>query len=188
MNLQKIIKSRRTIKPIFFNGEEVADSDVQEMLECANWAPTHKYTEPWRFIVYKGKEKMNFAKEHARMYKEVKIGDDFLQNKYENLTKFAKNSSHIIVIVMKRDEQERIREIEEIAAVSCAVQNMMLVATEKNFANVWITGGLTYHPIMKEFLGFKEKDIVMGFLYVGKSDKEVKAKRFSSIEAKTIWK
>lgn len=187
MDLQEIIKNRRTIKPIFFNGEEVKDSDIKEMLESANWAPTHKHTEPWRFIVYKGKSKLQFAADHARMYKEVKIGAEFLQNKYENLSKFAKNSSHIIAIIMKRDEQERIREIEEIAAVSCAVQNMMLVATEKNLANVWITGGLTYHPIMRDFLGFGEKDKVMGFLYVGKSDKETIPKRLTTIDDKIIW-
>ena len=187
MTIQDVIKNRRTIKPIFFSGEQVNDSDIKEMLECANWAPTHKHTEPWRFVVYKGEAKTQFGKEHAKMYKEMKKGDEFLQNKYENLTKFANNSSHIIVIIMKRDERERIKEIEEIAAVSCAVQNMMLVATEKGLANVWITGGLTYEAIMAKYLGFKEKDIVLGFLYVGISDQNPKGKRLTSIEEKTIW-
>lgn len=187
MSIQEIIKNRRTIKPNSFNGEIIEDIDIKEMLECANWAPTHKLTEPWRFIIYKGEAKTQFGKEHAEMYKKVKKGDDFLPHKYENLMNFANNSSHIIIIIMKRDDKERVKEIEEIAAVSCAVQNMMLVATEKKIANVWITGGLTYFSILRDFLGFSEKDKVMGFLYVGKSDSKAKGKRHSSIDEKTIW-
>jgi len=100
----------------------------------------------------------------------------------------ANKSSHIIAIIMKRDTDERVKEIEEIAAVACAVQNMMLVATEKGLANIWSTGGLTYHPKMKEYLGFSKKDKVMGFLYDRLSDLKPKSKRFISIEEKTLWK
>ena len=188
MKLQEIIKNRRTIKPLFFTGEKVSDSDIKEMLECANWAPTHKFTEPWRFVVFSGESKTKFGKDHAEMYKSIKTGDDFVQANFDKLTTIANNSSHVIAIIMKRDEEERVKEIEEIAAVSCAVQNMMLVATEKGFANIWSTGGLTYHPKMKEYLGFGEKDKVMGFLYVGISELKPKSKRFISIEDKTVWK
>ncbi len=64
----------------------------------------------------------------------------------------------------------------------------MLVATEKGFANIWSTGGLTYHPKMKAYLGFSEKDIVMGFIYVEISELKPKSKRFISIEDKTDWR
>lgn len=187
MTIQEIIKNRRTIKPLFFTGEKVADKDIKEMLECANWAPTHKFTEPWRFIVFSEKAKTQFGKDHADMYKEEKL-DEFEQKKYDKLMTIANNSSHIIAIIMSRDIDERVREVEEIAAVSCAVQNMMLVATEKGFANIWSTGGLTYHPKMKTYLGYSEKDKVMGFLYVGISELKPKSKRFMSIEDKTVWK
>jgi uncharacterized protein involved in response to NO len=33
------------------NGEQVSDAEVQQILEAANWAPTHGKTEPWRFAV-----------------------------------------------------------------------------------------------------------------------------------------
>lgn len=33
------------------NGERVSDAEVQQILEAANWAPTHGKTEPWRFAV-----------------------------------------------------------------------------------------------------------------------------------------
>ena len=33
------------------SGERVSDAEVQQILEAANWAPTHGKTEPWRFAV-----------------------------------------------------------------------------------------------------------------------------------------
>lgn len=187
MSIQDIIKNRRTIKPLYFTGEKVIDKDIKEMLASANWAPTHKLTEPWRFIVYTENAKTQFGKDHAEMYKKVN-STDFEQVKFDKLMTNANKASHIIAIIMKRDAEERVREIEEIAAVACAVQNMMLVATEKGLANIWSTGGLTYHPIMKEYLGLGEKDKVMGFLYVGISELKPKSKRFISIEEKTVWR
>ncbi|MFT4644328.1 MAG: nitroreductase [Planctomycetota bacterium] len=187
MTIQETIKNRRTIKPLFFTGETIADQDIKEMLECANWAPTHRLTEPWRFIVFSEDAKNQFGKDHAEMYKEVKL-DNFEQKKYDKLMTIADKSSHVIAIIMQRDAEERVKEIEEIAAVACAVQNMMLVATEKGIANIWSSGGLTYHSKMKDYLGFEEKDKVMGFLYLGISELKPKSKRFISIEDKTVWK
>lgn len=187
MTIQESIKQRRTIKPLYFTGEKVQDKDIKEMLDCANWAPTHKLTEPWRFVVFSENAKTQFGKDHAEMYKKVK-SDDFDPKKYDKLMTIADKSSHVIAIIMKRDKEERVQEIEEIAAVACAVQNMMLVATEKGIANIWGSGGMTYHSLMKEYLGFGEKDKVMGFLYLGKSDLKPKSKRFISIEDKTVWK
>lgn len=187
-HIQDIIKQRRTIKPLFFTDEIIEEKHIEEMLEAANWAPTHKFTEPWRFTVFSGKAKNQFGLDHASLYKNTRPSEQFEQAKYDKLMTIATKASHIIAIVMKRDTDERVKEIEEIAAVACAVQNMMLVATEKGISNIWSTGGLTYHDEMKKYLGYGEKDKVMGFLYLGKSDLKPKSKRFSTAKEKTVWK
>ena len=42
-----VIKSRRTITPKNFNGKRLTENEIGLLLEAANWAPTHKKTEPW---------------------------------------------------------------------------------------------------------------------------------------------
>jgi hypothetical protein len=42
-----VIKSRRTITPKNFNGKNLSSDELDLILEAANWAPTHKKTEPW---------------------------------------------------------------------------------------------------------------------------------------------
>ena len=42
-----VIKSRRTISPKNLNGKSLSNDELDLILEAANWAPTHKKTEPW---------------------------------------------------------------------------------------------------------------------------------------------
>lgn len=187
-NLMHIIKNRRTTKPMAFTGEKIDDTIIEELLEAANWAPTHRYTEPWRFIVFTGDAKIQFGKDHSAMYEKYTPKENFLSKKVEKIQRNCHNTSHIIAVVMQRDSEERIAEIEEISAVAAAIQNILLLAEEKQIASIWATGGMCYHPAMCQYLGFSEKDKVMGFLYLGKTNVQAKGKRISSAKEKTIWK
>ncbi len=70
------------------------------------------------------------------------------------------------------------------------MQNILLSASTQNIAVHWTTGGMTYMNEMKTFLGFTEKDQVLGFLYLGKSPEHIKkeGRRLSTIENKVIWR
>ena len=50
-NISEIIQHRRSIYPAIYTGEVVPQEVIQKMVENANWAPTHRLTEPWRFTV-----------------------------------------------------------------------------------------------------------------------------------------
>lgn len=187
-NLMHIIKNRRTTKPMVFTGEIIDDSIVEELLEAANWAPTHRYTEPWRFIVFKNEAKTQFGKDHAKMYAKHTPKENFLAKKAEKIQRNCEKTSHIIAVIMQRDNEKRVAEIEEISAVAAAIQNILLLAEEKQIASIWATGGMCYHPAMRQYLGFSEEDKVMGFIYLGKTDTNAKGKRISSAKEKTVWK
>ena len=69
--ISKVIRRRRTIKPKQFLDREVDPSIVQQMLENANWAPTHGMTEPWRFTVFVGAARERLASFLAETYKAI---------------------------------------------------------------------------------------------------------------------
>ena len=48
----EVIKSRRTITPKNLNGKSLSNDELDLILEAANWAPTHKKTEPWYTFKY----------------------------------------------------------------------------------------------------------------------------------------
>ena len=50
-NIIEVIKTRRNIKE--FTDQPVSQSQIAELLDSAIWAPNHRNTEPWRFVVVK---------------------------------------------------------------------------------------------------------------------------------------
>lgn len=190
MELEKIIKHRRNIKPQFFTPDIIPDQEIKDILELANWAPTHKFTEPWRFVVFSGSSRQDFATFQSDTYKSKVSLKDFKKIKYDKLLSTPLLASHIIAVIAKNTEHSKVPHLEEIVAVSCSVQNILLSAAEKNIAVHWTTGGLTYSDEMKIYLGFEKKDTILGFLYLGKSKDKInqKGNRRSGIKNKIIWK
>ena len=82
MELETIIKLRRNIKPQFFTSDVIPDQEIKDILESANWAPTHGFTEPWRFIVFSGSSRQNFATFQSDTYRSKATPESFQKIKY----------------------------------------------------------------------------------------------------------
>lgn len=182
-----LIRTRRAMYTNMFSGEVVDDHIIEEMLENAHWAPSHKHTLPWRFSVFKGEGLKSLGEFQGELYVQ-KSGDDFNEQKLQKLKQKPMACSHVIAIGMKRDEKERVPEVEEICAVACAVQNMWLTASAHRIGCYWSTGGVTYEEDAKQFFGLDEKDKLLGFLYIGmpQTDRWPEGKRTGS-EAHVKW-
>jgi len=183
--ISTIIKTRRSTKPLAMNGNKIPNGHIAAILELADWAPTHGYTEPWRFIVYENP--IEFCRQHAELYKQNSLGDNFEPSTYNKLLNQGNAASHIIIAVMKRGNLPKIPAFEEIAATSCAIQNLLLGAAALNIASFWSTGGMALKPALKEFLQFGEDDVVMGILYLGYADEFAEGKRTIPLEEKISW-
>lgn len=185
----KLLRNRRSIYPAMYSHVSVDDAIIKEMLENANWAPTHKLTEPWRFVVFKNEGLKKLATFQSELYKELSTkAGNFDASKFEKLATKPLMASHIIAIGMKRDPKAYVPEIEEISSVACAVQNMYLTATAHGIGCYWGSGGITYKEEAKSFFGLGAEDKLLGFLYVGnlKTDKWPAGKR-GPIEEKVSW-
>jgi nitroreductase len=167
-SFEVLIKNRRSIFPQDYTGEPVADEIVRKILESALWAPSHKLTQPWRFIVFTEAGLKSLAVAQAELYKKVTEADgSFRDERYQNLLTKPLLSSHIIAVLMKRDEKKSIREVEEIGAVFCAVENMYLAATAYGVGAYLSTGGVTYFDEAKSLFGLSEEDRLIGFFHIG---------------------
>ncbi len=163
-----LIRNRRSIYPNMYTGDRVDDEVINQMLENANWAPSHKLTNPWRFCVFTGDGLKKLADFQSELYNNISTkAGNFLESKFEMLKTKPLLASHIISIGMRRDPKERLPEIEEIEAVACAVQNMYLTASAYGIGCYWGSGGITYVESAKIFFGLNAKDKLLGFLYIG---------------------
>ena len=187
-DLNNLIRDRRSVFPKDYTGEKIDDSIILQLLKNANWAPTHKLTEPWRFKVFCEKGLNQFAEFQAKVYYDKCYGTEkFLEKKHHNLLNNPLKSSHIISIGLHREKDASIPEVEEVEAVACAVQNVLLSAHAYELGAYWSTGGVTYNEAAKPFFDLGEQDKLLGFIYLGVIDKVPPTGHRRSIEQKVIW-
>ena len=184
--LSDIIKNRRSIKPAMFNGNKIPDEQIEQLLELADWAPTHTFSEPWRFVVYSGEKVNDFSSQHALLYQQFTPAEKFMQGKFDGIIANGKKSSHLIVCIMKRSN-EKIPVMEELAAVSCAVQNILLGAQALDIATLWSTGAMALHPAMKNHFQLNEHDHIIGILFLGKTNEHAEGQRKIALSEKIVW-
>ena len=186
--LNKLMKSRRSVYPKDYTREMVPEHIINQMLENANWAPNHKLTEPWRFTVFSGNGLKKLAAFQSECYKQVtETNGTFQQDRYQSLQTKPMESSHIVAVGMKRDPGKRLPEWEELGAVFCAVQNMYLTATAYGVGCYLSTGGITNFEEAKPFFGLGNEDKLCGFLHVGMPKGAVPEGRRKPVADKTIW-
>jgi len=178
-----LIKKRRSVFPAQYIDKPIAKSDIEQLLEAANWAPTHKKTEPWRFKVLQGEsqEKLGLFLSLKYMENDSKPKEFKVKKLIEN----PKKAGAIIAICMQRDPNESIPEWEEIAATAMAVQNMWLCCTEMGIGCYWSSPGLTKY--MDEFFEMNEGEKCLGFFYMGYYEEEIPEQTREPIEDKVVW-
>ena len=181
------IRRRRTVKPVTFLQGTISDEIINEILESANWAPNHGKTEPWRLTVFSGSGIDTYVQIIEDVFAETP--DD--QKKPQKLAKWTANAphaSHIIAFGLKRTNNSPIPKVEELHAVSCAAQNMMLMATAHNVASYW-SSGISHMPTAAATFGLDgDEDQMLGFLHLGLVDHGIETStRKTPIADKTTW-
>lgn len=183
----ELVRSRRSTFPDQLEaGKKVDDAIIKEILINASWAPNHGKQEPWYFTVFSGDGLKKLANFQSELYKEL-AGENFKEITYSKLQQNPLKASHIIAIGMKRTSNKNIPEIEDIEAVSCAVQNLYLSITAYGLGGYWTTGGVTYKEQAKAFFGLGEEDKLLGFFYIGHIAIPSTGATRKLIEEKTNW-
>ena len=93
--------------------------------------------------------------------------DTFKEKKFTGIRQNVLASPVTISIAMKRDETEKIQEIDEVMAVGCAVQNMHLTATAYGLGGFWSTHSAATSKRYCDHLGLSPSDKALGLFFIG---------------------
>ncbi len=185
-DLSELIRRRRAVNPRFFTGGEITDETILRLLDNANWAPTHRHTEPWRFRVIRGEARQKLGNHLASQYKDSTTEADFSLVKYNKTLNQPMQAAAVIAICMQRDPQQRVPEWEEIAAVACAVQNLWLSAVAMGLAGYWSTPKSIVNDQI--FLGLQPGERCLGLFYLGTWNPEELPTKRGAVSEKIHWK
>ncbi|MCP4502126.1 MAG: hypothetical protein GY822_19385 [Deltaproteobacteria bacterium] len=187
MTLHEALLGRRTVYS--FSGEATDDVVIDHALNAARWAPNHRLTQPWRFVVVGNETRAKLsdiaqslalkkaagasAEEQARVCEKAK-------------RKFVQVGGLVVALqalpALKNpaapDADERFLLEEDYASVACAVHNFVLSLWADGVAALWGTGGITRNKDALDLLGIDvDKEKVVGFLRFGAAEKVPSQKR-----------
>lgn len=184
-----LIKNRRTIYPEFYSDRKVHKEQIEVLLNNAIWAPTHGLTQPWAFKVFMDEGRQKLATFLSSTYTKLTPEESFSALKFNKLSTRPLLAGAVIVVSLNRNPKSSIKEIEEIEAIACAIQNMHLTCTAWGLGAFWATPGVIYTKEMNVFLGLKEEDKCLGLFFVGypKADFEWPKGHRKPIEYFTEW-
>jgi nitroreductase len=164
--LRSVIEGRRTVGK--FHPEQPPRELIEQVLEAATWAPNHRLTEPWRFVVLAGAAREELGRfmgeQNAAKYPDDETRREFERAKGERK---ALRAPVVIALGVEPVQASNVEEIEEIAAVAAAAQNMLLTAHTLGLGAKWSSGAIIHDAGVKSWLGLSERALLLGFLYIG---------------------
>lgn len=182
-----LIRSRRTVHA--FRPDPIPREQIEQMLEAAVWAPNHRLTNPWEFYVVSGAAKERLARLRGRLKRSKHPEPDSEQaaKVEEKAYRGLATVPWAILVVQVLPENDPAREREDLLAVGCAVQNLMLAGRAMGIGTFWGTGPIINHPEAFTLLGVPEGRRGVGIIFAGYPEGEAKVPERVPAAAKTHW-
>jgi nitroreductase len=188
--ISTVIRNRRSLKPADMDPERQVPEDlVWRLLENGTWAPAHGLTEPWRFHVFTGSARARLAEALPKIYQEVTPAAEVREDKLAKLGQNPLLAPVVIACCVEKRGGEKIPFLEEVEAVACALQNVMLSATAAGLGSFWSSPPVLGSAAFGKWLGQGEADLCVGLLYLGwaKEGRAAVAMPRRPVAEKVVW-
>ena len=162
---------------------------VEAVIEAATWAPNHRRTEPWRFVVVTGdaRSALGEAMVEELNRRSTARGESTTEDQIEKERNKPLRAPVVIAVAAVPADDPRVPEVEEIAATAAGIQNMLLAAQTLGLGAMWRTGDAAFDPKIKTFLGLPENAHLLSFFYLGYPEIVPPISRTDNAKAKTTW-
>jgi nitroreductase len=137
----------------------------EQIFRAALRAPDHARLTPWRFLVVEGEDRHRLGAALARAMQRHAPGSD--EQALEKLRANPLRAPLVLVLLACVSEHPKVPEIEQLLSTACAAGNMLLAAHALGFGGIWRTGSVSYTAELREELGLRAQERVIGFLYLG---------------------
>lgn len=177
MNTLEIIKTRRSTRK--FKPNAIESEDLNQIIEAGRYAPSGGNSQTSHFIVIQNKEVLDqlaqlVCQEFAKMEIVEGMYKSMASSIYQSKSgkyRFHYNAPCLIVMLNQESYSNNI------ADVSCCLENMMIMASAKDLGSVWINQlkWLNENPVIVDYLsqfGIEKGEKVYGALALGYPDTE----------------
>jgi nitroreductase len=147
-------------------GEPAPDQAAERrLIEAALRAPDHGRLRPWRFLSVRGdgRKRLGDVLALALQRRNPQAGPELLER--ERLKPLR--APLILIVAARITSNPKIPAVEQLLSAGAAAQNIMIACHALGFGAMWKTGDPAYDVSIKEALGLRVSDEIVGFLYIG---------------------
>jgi nitroreductase len=117
--------------------------------------------------VYEGESRKTLATALADLYRATTPANEFREDKLTKLSEQALLAPTVVVVWMQRTVGHKVPANEELEAVVCAMQNLMLSAAAIDLGSFWSSPPVVETPEFRQWLGLGDEDRCLGLIYLG---------------------
>jgi nitroreductase len=183
MDVFEAIHNRHSQKKV--KQDSVPRQMIEKLLDAAVQAPNHYKVRPWRFVVLTGNAREKLGEVMASSLQDRQ--PDFPQEAFDKARTTPLQAPVVIAVGVEKPTEPKVLEIENICAVAAATENLLLAAHALGLGAKWRTGEWARDLKVKEFLGFKPDQYIVGFIYVGYPEFIAEYPPRPSFEDQTVW-
>lgn len=141
------------------------EAQRQALYQAASRAADHGLMRPWRFLEIEAQGLDTLGE----LFLEATVSDDsnLASEAQEAIKRKPWRAPLILVAIACCKDNLSVPYIEQIISTGAAAQNILNAAFAQGLGAFWRTGGMAYHPIVRQGLGLKDSEELIGFLYLG---------------------
>lgn len=164
-HLKSFMETRRSI-PVLQLGEPGPDrATIEEMLKIAARVPDHGKLAPWRFVVFRGEDRLRLGEKLLALA--ARKTPDLSETACEiERTRLAR-APVVVMIVSRAAPHPKIPEWEQVLSAGAVGMNLLIAANALGFSATWITEWIAYDADAKAILGVGEDEKIAGFVNIG---------------------
>ena len=156
------IATRRSVK--IFTGQTLSRIQLEQLVESACWAPTHRMTQPWRFYVC---DQIATQALGERLATDAAIASVLEPRKAQKARELLSRVGGLVLVTWKRHQDPAIDQ-EDLAATAAAIQNLLLAATAQGLGSFWSTNPGFAHPSTLRWCGADpDQEGFVGAIWLG---------------------
>ncbi len=161
MDFNEVINNRRSAR--VFNGENVSNKQIEEILQSACSAPSAKNRQPWKFYILDDEQKNHIM---DMLFKWDKLNPEE-QTSVKGSAEQIKSADKMIMIYSdsyKSKSKNRNYKKPDYISLGCAIENMSLQAINLGLGSCILCDTLYIENEINEYLEINNFEQICGFI------------------------
>ena len=165
ISLREYLATRRSIPAFQMGGPGPGTAEIEEMLKLASRVPDHGKLAPWRFIVFRGEERVRISAELAKMALAAKpdLTEEMIKVENTRLTR----APVVVAVVSTAAPHFKVPEWEQVMSAGAVCLNLLMAANAHGYASNWLTEWYAFDEKAYALLGVQPGEKIAGFIHIG---------------------